>query len=115
MKPVIENIPENEYGHIIGLPPAKPALARTVDATISTTTEITLNADTTWITVYAIDKDVYLKWGTADVTAANFDEVIPVGGVIDRPIPIDTATDVKFTAINLIERTAGATVIVIER
>jgi hypothetical protein len=115
MKPVITNIPENEYGQMIGLPPAKTALARTVDSTISTSTEIILNADTTWIEVTARAHDVYLKWGTEDVTAANFDEIIGVGESKPFAVPIDPTTGALFTAINVIERVAGATVIVIEK
>jgi hypothetical protein len=115
MKPVIENIPENEYGQVLSFHPAKVTLARTVDATISTTTEITLNTDTTWIEVTARAHDVYLKWGTADVTASNFDEIIGVGESKAFAVPIDLATGALFTAINVIERVAGATVIVIEK
>lgn len=85
------------------------ALARTVDNTISSSTEIVLNPATTYIRVYAIAKDVYLKWGADDVTASNFDEVIPAGQVFDFLVPENIA------AINLIEREAGATVIVIEK
>lgn len=85
------------------------ALARTVDNSISASTEITLNKSTECIQVYAIAKDVYLKWGTADVTSSNFDEVIPAGQqyVFLRPANV--------TAVNLIERESGATVIVIEK
>lgn len=85
------------------------ALARTVDNTISSSTEIVLNPATTYIRVYAIAKDVYFKWGADDVTASNFDEVIPAGQVFDFLVPENIA------AINLIEREAGATVIVIEK
>lgn len=85
------------------------ALARTVDASISASTEIVLNTATTYIRVYAKTQDVYLKWGTDDVTAANFDEVIPAGQVFDFLVPEN------ITAINLIEREASASVIVIEK
>jgi len=85
------------------------ALARTVDSSISSSTEITLNKATTYLRVYAITKDVYLKWGTTDVSASNFDEVIPAGKVFDFLVPE------KITAVNLIEREATATVIVIEK
>ena len=91
------------------LTPDVVALARTVDSTISSSTEITLNKATSILRVYAITKDVYLKWGTDDVTAANFDEVIPAGQILDFLVPNGQ------TAINLIEREAGSTVIVIEK
>lgn len=97
------------YGFPLQLAPDVPALARTIDATISTSTEITLNGATSFLRIYAIAQDVYLKYGTADVSASNFDEVIPAGQVVDLLKPEGT------TAINLIERVAGATVIVIEK
>lgn len=99
----------DKNGKAVQLTPSYPALARTIDATISSSTEITLNVKTTFIRVYAVDKDVYLKYGTDDVTASNFDEVIPANQVCDFVIPKGT------TAINLIERAATATVIVIEK
>lgn len=85
------------------------ALSRTVNATLSSSVEITLNVATTMLRVYAISKDVYLKWGTDNVTAANFDEVVPAGNVFDFKVPNG------ITAINLIQREASATVIVIEK
>jgi len=85
------------------------ALARTVDSSISSSTEITLNKATTYIRVYAKTQDVYLKWGTDDVTAANFDEVIPAGKILDFLVPNGQ------TAINLIERDASGSVICIEK
>lgn len=97
------------------LGPAKAALAVTVDATISASTEITLNASTTFLRIYAKTQDVYFKWGTADVTASNFDEVLPAGQIVDLVVPIDSSTGVKYTAINLIERDATASIIVIEK
>jgi len=100
---------DSEGNALSTLGPARVALAQTVDATISTSTEITLDTDTQFLRVYAIAQDVYLKWGTADVTAANFDEVIPAGQIVDLIVPKST------TAINLLERVAGATVIVIEK
>ncbi len=115
MKPVIENIPENEYGQVLVYNPATPALARTVDATISTSTEITLNAATTWIEVTAFTQAVYLKYGTNDITASNFDEIIVPGQSKPFAIPIDPATGERFTAINVIQKAASAEVVVIEK
>lgn len=85
------------------------ALARTVDDTISTSTEITLNKLTTMIRVIVAAKDVFLKWGTSDVTNANFDECIQAGTYMDFIVPAN------ITAVNLIERAATATVVVIEK
>lgn len=108
-------LPRDDNSIAYQLTPSKIALAQTVDATISSSTEITLNAATSIIRVYAIDKDIYMKWGTADVTAANFDEVIPANQICDFVVPITVATGVKYTAVNFIERSATATLICIEK
>lgn len=116
-------LPRDGNKNAIPLTPARIALARTVDATISTTTEITLNTATTMIRCYAMTQDVYLKWGTADVTASNFDEVLPAGQIVDLVVPVDETTTLTapgvartlYTAINVIERTATAGIIVIEK
>lgn len=106
---------KNENGSLkwddqkIQLTPNVVALARTVDASISASTEVTLNEATTYVEVYAIAKDVYLKWGTADVTASNFDEVIPAGQIREFLVPE------TITAVNVIEREASATVIIVEK
>ena len=107
-------LPADKGGQVMQIPPPVTALAQTVDATISGSTEITLNAKTTFLRIYAISQDVYLKWGTDDVTNANFDEVIPAGQIVDLQLSVDAA-GVLFTAINLIERVATATIIVIEK
>lgn len=99
----------NEKGIELISTPDVVSLARTVDNSISSSTEITLNTATTYVSVYAIAKDVYLKWGTADVTASNFDEVVPAGQIRNFLVPA------SITAVNLIERESGATVIVIEK
>ncbi len=85
------------------------ALCRTIDSSLSTSSAIVLDKQTTMLRVYAISKDVYLKWGFVAVTAANFDEVIPAGKILDFKVPNGR------TAIRLIEREASATVIVIEK
>lgn len=96
------------YPEMPQLSPGVVAKNRTLDASISSSTEITLDTATTYLKVYAIAKDVYLKWGTDDVTASNFDQVIPAGQVVDMLVPENV------TAVNVIEREASATVIVIE-
>lgn len=108
------NLPTDGGYKTIQLAPARIALARTVDASISSSTEVTLNGATTFVRVYAIDQDVYLKWGTSDVTASNFDEVIPAGQIVDLVLP-NQADGTRYTALNVIERVSGATVIIIEK
>lgn len=94
---------------VVVVTPDVAALARTVDSSLSSSSEIILHEQTTVLRVYAITKDVYLRYGTANVTAANFDEVIPASQVQDFKVPNG------ITAINLIEREASAVVIVIEK
>lgn len=107
-------LPKDGNRQTAQLTPPIVSLARTVDATISTSTEVTFNPDTTFIRVYAIAKDIYMKWGTADVNATNFDAVIPANQICDFFIPQQSDLTL-YTAANFIERTAGGTLIVIEK
>jgi hypothetical protein len=98
-----------KHSRFLPITPDVPALARTISYPISSSTEIVLHKATSFLRVYAISQDVFLKWGTADVTAANFDEVIPAGQIVDLLVPNG------MTAINLIERIPTAAVITIEK
>ena|SRR3990167_4470289 len=95
--------------------PAVPALDETYDASISGSTELTLNANTILIEVAAIDKTVLLKWGTGDASTSDFDAVIPLNTVRTFYIPIDSSTGVLYTAVNFIEQAATAILAVVER
>ena len=109
-------LPRDDNRIAAQLTPRATALAVTVDATISASTEITLNASTTFIRVYAADKDIYMKWGTADVTASAFDEIIPANQICDFFVPPQSATNpTLMTAVNFIERAATAFLCVIEK
>jgi len=83
------------------------AVAQTYDATISSSTEITFNASTVEIEVVAVDKGIFMKWGTADVTNANFDEFISEN--TSKSFPIG-----DHTAANFLEQAASAALVVIE-
>jgi len=107
-------MPRDENGNVIQLTPASTALSRTVSSSISSSTQVTLNANTTMIRVYAVSQDIYLKWGTTAVSASNFDEVIPSGQVVDLVVPQDSSNS-KFAALTVIERAATATIILIEK
>ena len=85
------------------------ALAQTRDTSISASTEITLDADTSIIEITALTDNVFLKYGTDDVTNANFDEFIQAGVTRHYVIPQD------ITAINLIDDGSDATIVVIEK
>jgi hypothetical protein len=102
-------LPVDKNGHFAQITVPAPALAQTRDTSISTSTEITLNSKTGLLEVTAIDDNVYLKYGTDDVTNANFDEFITAGATRHYAVPQG------ITAINLIDDGNGATVIVIEK
>lgn len=90
------------------IPPAKVVLEETYDATISATTEITLNAATKLIEVAAIDKAILLKWGADDASTSDFDAVIPQNTVRLFKVPP------SITAVNFIEQAATAILAVTE-
>jgi len=92
-----------------GMTPAVQALAVTYDATISTSTEITLNAATTLIEVSAIDRTILMNWGTADASTTVFDEAISLNTTRQFFVPIGVA------AVNFIEEVATAKLIVVEK
>ena len=107
-------LPTDKYGNPMQITPSGVALARTLDASIDSDTPITLNTNTTWIRVYAIAKDVYLKWGVDPCAVGTFDEVIIAGQYLDLAVPLQSNGTI-FTDIHVIGREAGATVIVIEK
>lgn len=84
------------------------SLARTYSATISGSTQVTFNASTTIIVVTALDKSVFLRWGTSAASNANFDIIIPAGESRILRVPP------TITAANVIEQSATAAVAVVE-
>lgn len=87
------------------------AIKANYDATVSASTEITLNVSTTVLEVSAIDKAILLKWGTGDASAATggFDEVIQPGETRHFVVPVNIG------AVNFIEQAATAILLVIEK
>jgi hypothetical protein len=83
------------------------AKAVTVDTTISTATDVTLNAATTWVRVFAKDKGIYVR-GQATASAANWDWFVPLGLYVDIVIPAGT------TVLSFIEETSSAKLILAE-
>ena len=78
---------------------------------------VTLQSTTAYLRVYAISKDVYLKWaatGEDYCKATNFDEIIPAGQYIDFGVPYKT-DGVRFSLVQFVGREAGATVVVLEK
>ena len=110
--------PKDGNNNTIGnLTPAVPAIAVTYDATVSSSTEITLNAATTLIEVAAIDKAILLRWGTSDASTSAFDEVITANSVRQFYVPVNpaSATHALYTAVNFIEEHATAHLVVTEK
>lgn len=93
---------------ILNTPPAVVALEETYDATISSSTSITLNAATTYIEVTAIDKGVFLKWG-ATAASTDFDEFIAPNTTRAYVVPSGQTT------VQFIEEAATAKLVVIEK
>lgn len=107
------SMPKDDNATSMQLVPDKTALAITYDTTISSETEITLNAATRLIEVNAINEGVFLKYktvagGTA-VSSTNFDEYIQSGSTRHYKIPLG------ITVIAVIERTTTANVVIIEK
>lgn len=85
---------------------SKP-LAVTYDATISSSTPVTLNAATTGIEVTAIDKAIFLKWD-ASASSSSFDGVIQPNTSKVFMVPRGTTT------ANFIEQSSTAILICVE-
>lgn len=83
------------------------ALAVTVDATVSSATDITLNASTKLIRVFAKDQGLYIR-SQATASASNWDWFCPANQVLDIGVPS------KVTVISVIEEAATAKAIISE-
>lgn len=85
-----------------------PTLQATYDATISSSTSLSLNANSEVIEVTALTKGIFMKWsGTA--SSSSFDEFIAADSTRAFVIPTG-ATTVEF-----IEQSATAGLVVIEK
>ena len=107
-------LPTDGQGEVAQLLPPLLAKAITINATISSTTEITFDTDTTFLRIYAVDQDIYFKWGTDDVTAGTSDGIVPAGQLLDLYFPVETTAGTFPTAMNFIERNTSATLILHE-
>lgn len=109
--------PRDEDLIIMQLAPATVALARDVEDTLDAAISISLESRTDFIRCYATIRDVYLKWGTTTIDASNFDEIIPVGQIIDLKVPIikDTGGKERYSELSIIERQSGAAIVIIQK
>lgn len=101
-------MPKDANHQSVPLTSPRTALAVTYDTTISSATDITLNAATTLIEVNALSQGVFLRY-QATASSSNFDEYIQAGAVRHYVKPNGV------TVISVIEQAASATVVVIEK
>lgn len=85
-----------------------PTLAATYDATISSATTVTFNANTSIIVVSAIDKGIFVRFD-ATVTSSAFDEFVPLNTKVYLVRPVGSAF------MTVIEEAATAKIVVIEK
>ena len=101
--------PIDENSRVVNeAPQDTTALAVTYDATISSSTTVTLNAKTTVIEVTAIDKGIFMHWGAA-ATSSAFDEFIAPNTTRTYIVPAGQ------TSVQFLEETATAKLVVIEK
>lgn len=94
------------YGLVNTAATSKP-LAATYDATVSSSTAVTLNAATTGIEVTAIDKSIFLKWD-ATASSSAFDAIIAPNTTKVFSVPRGAVT------ANFIEQASAAILVCIE-
>ncbi len=94
------------------------SIARGIITGLDVSREVTLNDDTIIVSVYAISKDVYLRWGGGVDLASGkelFDEIVVAG---DTPrefsVPLQINGQLHDT-VSFLQREASATVIVVEK
>jgi len=101
-------LPIDSNSRTVNIAPTGVPLATTYDATISSSTAITLNTSTTYIEVTAIDKGIFMKWGAA-AASNSFDEFIPANTSKGYMVPPGKLT------VQFIEQAATAILVVIEK
>lgn len=89
------------------------SVARTYDATVSASTEVTFNSASTLIQVTAITAPILLKWGVDDASTSAFDAVISPNESLWFNIPVQTSGAI-YTAANFIQTAVNAILIVVE-
>ena len=107
-------LPKDKNNNAMQIVPSVLSLAITYDTTISTSTTVTFNVQSTLIEVTAINTGVFMKWG-GTASSASFDEFISAGTTRHYAIPINASTSNKYTTAQFIEQSAGATLVVIEK
>lgn len=101
-------LPSDQQGDMIPLTTPTSALAVTYDTSISSATDITLNTNTALIEVTAINNGVFLRYASTASSSA-FDEFILADSTRHFVVPAGV------TVISIIEETASAKAVVIEK
>lgn len=108
-----QNVPRDAGGTVLPLTPSVLAIAVTYDATISTSTTVTLAATTTLIEVSALAQGIFMKWG-ATASSTAFDEFIQAGATRHYVVPLQTS-GARYTTVQFIEEAASGRLVVIEK
>lgn len=88
--------------------PSTAALVSTYSASISSFLAITLNANTTYLEITAIDKGIFMKYASG-ASSSSYDEFIPANQTQAFIVPTGVAV------ISVIQQAASAAVSVIEK
>lgn len=101
-------MPRDDNRNPIPLVPPSTALAVTVNASLASAVDITLNTATTIIEVNALTQGVYMRYATTATTSV-FDEFIQAGSVRHYVKPAGV------TVISFLQQAASASIVVIEK
>jgi len=102
------NLGRDASGNVmVGSLPDSLPLARTYDATVSTSTLLTLNVATALLEITAIGASIFYKWG-ATASSTAFDGIVPINTSKLVPVPQGQTT------IQFIEEVATAKLAVVE-
>ena len=112
--------PDDQYGNGVDSAVLQTtALARDVVA-VTSSAYIELDPETTFVTIHAVAKDVFVKWAGGDnpsedyCTSDNFDEMVESGSHILCAIPKQDGGS-KFDGIQVVGRESGGTVVVVQK
>lgn len=108
---ILKQFPRDANNVTLSSPTSAPlgvALVPTYNATISSSTLLTLNTATTYVEVSAIDKGIFMKWG-ATASSSSFDEFIAANTTRAFGVPVGE------TSLQFIQESATAKLVVIEK
>ena len=100
--------PKTDDGFEVQLSPDTLAKAQTYDTSLSTEALVTLQETTRFLEITALVNGVFMKYATG-VSSSDFDEFIAAGTTRHYVVPNGV------TAVSIIEETASASVVVIEK